>query len=93
MIEGKLITDPEIKINKKGVVSGKFKILMQNFYKVGNELKTTDIIITIKIANTLVEVSQKYLKSGYLVRVKGNLYYKETELFMDAGIIEFLSSK
>jgi single-strand DNA-binding protein len=101
LLEGRLTRDPEIYYTKNGNAFCKFDIAVN--YKTKNGEKIIDDVsyIGVNTWNKVAENCMKYLKKGYLVRVKGRLKHdkydakdgtKKEKIKIEDASVDFLSS-
>jgi single-strand DNA-binding protein len=87
ILVGRLVANPEFKINESGTKIGKFRLA-------NNDNTKSSLFINVVYFDKLAEICQKYLTKGRKVLVEGRLEYRETEegnyYSIKAENIEFL---
>ncbi|MFA5048562.1 MAG: single-stranded DNA-binding protein [Patescibacteria group bacterium] len=71
ILVGRLVANPEFKINESGTKIGKLRIAVDN--------NKNTLFINVVYFDKLAEVCQKYLTKGRKILVDGRLDYRETE--------------
>jgi single-stranded DNA-binding protein len=89
LLEGTLVTEPEISYTEKGAPMTVYDILSKRFYKQDDEIKVQETTVHIVTRNRQAEVNKKYLSNGRGVRVVGRIASNGTGPYIEAEHVEF----
>ena len=93
LIEGFVVSDPELSYTDKGDAACKFKVESHRSYKAEEKLAEEVNYFDISTHIRLAEVCAEYLKKGRGVRVVGRLKQDGEKILIEAEHVEFKPQK